>query len=115
MKVCTPFLLTLLFFSVISEGPSEAQPLQALSAKVKQQQRRAGGNLRESQVLLENDSLFPTQSRTQAMSLETETGHLTPEEDAVLLPILRRRPNQQAVRVKPQQRHRPSGPLIRNY
>lgn len=48
-------------------------------------------NLPETQLLLQNDNLFPGQSRTQAMSLEAETGHLTPAEDAVLIPMLRKR------------------------
>jgi hypothetical protein len=47
--------------------------------------------LQETQLLLQNDNLFPGQSRTQAMALESETGHLTPEEDSVLMPMLRKR------------------------
>jgi len=50
--------------------------------------------LPETQLLLENDNLFPGQNRSQAMALEAETGHLTPDEDAVLLPVLRARRQQ---------------------
>ncbi len=124
MKISTPISFALLLVLIISVGISEAQPLQSSVRGGKQQQNRSGESLPESQLLMENDSLFPTQSRTQAMSLERETGHLTPAEDAVLIPMLRRRqqqpqvtkPRQQQPQVtKPRQQHRVAGPLIRNY
>lgn len=52
--------------------------------------RRAAGGLPETELLKQNDHLFPGQSRTQAAAMESETGHLTPEEDKVLIPMLRK-------------------------
>lgn len=45
-------------------------------------------NLRETNVLLKNDQLAPTQNRTQAMRLEAATGHVNPEVDAKVAPLL---------------------------
>jgi hypothetical protein len=42
--------------------------------------------LPETEKLIHNDSLFPGQNRTQAMVLESETGHINPQEDSVLAP-----------------------------
>lgn len=49
-------------------------------------QSNSGGanNLPETRKLYQNNNLFPGQSRTQAMRLEAETGHINPTEDAVL-------------------------------
>jgi len=44
--------------------------------------------LPKTQLLNNNDNLLPGQNRTQAMRLEAESGHLTPEEDSVVDPIL---------------------------
>ena len=63
---------------LLSVSLSEIMPLSILA------QNKT--NLPETQKLLQNDNLFPSQSRTQAMQLEAETGHINPQEDAVLSP-----------------------------
>jgi hypothetical protein len=42
--------------------------------------------LPETEKLLQNDSLLPGQNRTQAMILESQTGHINPQEDSILAP-----------------------------
>jgi hypothetical protein len=42
--------------------------------------------LPETEKLINNDSLLPGQNRTQAMVLESETGHINPQEDSILAP-----------------------------
>jgi hypothetical protein len=42
--------------------------------------------LPETEKLIHNDSLFPGQNRTQAMILESESGHINPQEDSALAP-----------------------------
>jgi hypothetical protein len=59
--------------------------------KVTSQQK----GLPEYQLLHENDHLVPGMNRTYAMRLEAETGHITPEVDSALKPILKRRQQSQ--------------------
>src|SRR6185369_9523420 len=82
-------VLTSLGISTICCAIVSAEPLTWDSMRKMNQSGRSP-RLPETELLLKNDQLFPGQSRSQAMALEAETGHLTPEEDAVLIPMLRR-------------------------
>jgi hypothetical protein len=48
-------------------------------------------NLPEAQLLQKNDNLLPGQNRTQAMRLEAETGHINPQVDSAMKPMLKPR------------------------
>jgi hypothetical protein len=50
--------------------------------------------MEETKLLYNDDSLLPGQNRTQAMRLEAETGHINPEADSVLEPIIKRQHQQ---------------------
>jgi hypothetical protein len=52
---------------------------------------KQSGNMSETRLLYKNDSLVPTQNRTQAMRLEAETGRINPQVDAALKPYLHKK------------------------
>jgi hypothetical protein len=85
---------------------------------VQAKSRGASGNLPETQKLMNNNRLFPGQNRTQAMRIEAETGHLTPEEDAVLKhkrPKVVSPAQARAVRAAHSHSHATIKPMIKNY
>ncbi len=46
--------------------------------------KNPGSSDKRAQELMKHDDLLPGQNRTQAMRLEAETGHLNPDEDAIV-------------------------------
>lgn len=47
-------------------------------------------NMRETGLLYNNDNIMPGQNRTQAMRLEAETGHINPQVDRAVKPMIKR-------------------------
>lgn len=66
------------------QAPVRAESHATTKSSTKVVQTKSSGELKGSKQLVNNDNLIPTQNRTQAMAVESTTGHLPDNEDAVL-------------------------------
>lgn len=71
-------------FCLSLQSPVRAESHASSKTSTKVVEAKSTGELKGSKQLVNNDNLIPTQNRTQAMAVESTTGHLPGNEDAIL-------------------------------